>query len=530
MAGIAVVQAAWANTPYRAGTIHYFCDCGTGASAGCVPGDDLNNGLTTSTPRRTIAAAISALNSAPTGDTIALCKGGAFNATGTLMVVKNCTAGTYCNDLREFSPTLFSASAKPLINVVTGFAGINFGDTGYGGVRILNLSIKGDGGQNQLGVGLNNGDHDVVIGNVDFDALSIAIYLNNGTGIRIVNNVAITGNRITNSNTMAFLGAASNLDLSYNYLDGNGSNNNVNHPIYLNARTPVENMNVVGNYVHGQYGPICAGSLLDFHVAVTGFNVTDNYVALDHDKAGAGCWGIDSNEGGNLTAVYMRNTRIANNTFVNTGNTAISYSNCPDCIVENNLIIQDWFYSPGYQINGIRVSSEAARSAYGDDVNDRNVIRNNTIYFGPRVTGGADGIVVTTEGTGHKITNNTVYYTATSHPNQAVHCFNFPLALTSYSVIDNNNCHSNDTSYSWEANHGATLSAWKTYAASYGFDAHSFVGDPLFVSPGSAAGAFDFSTQSGSPLRGNGNDANKSAADILGRTRASPPDIGAYEH
>jgi len=92
--------AAWASTPYRSGTITYYCDCGTGAEGDCVAGADTNAG-TASSPKQTIASAITTLNAASSNDTVALCKGGPFNAAAGLSITRS-----------NFTP----ASGSPLIN------------------------------------------------------------------------------------------------------------------------------------------------------------------------------------------------------------------------------------------------------------------------------------------------------------------------------------------------------------------------------------------------------------------------------
>lgn len=119
-ASITTVATACEEEPMR-GKVYYYCDCGTGAEAGCVAGNDAKNGTSPSSPRRTIKNAALLFRSLAINDTVALCKGGAFNAEGNLSIGSNrCAAGAACNDLREYTPSTFVGTAKPVINNATG--------------------------------------------------------------------------------------------------------------------------------------------------------------------------------------------------------------------------------------------------------------------------------------------------------------------------------------------------------------------------------------------------------------------------
>src|SRR4030067_3391138 len=58
-ATIESVAAAWAAEPMRAGTVHYFCDCGTGASGSCGARNNTNAGTSAAAPQQTLATAVS---------------------------------------------------------------------------------------------------------------------------------------------------------------------------------------------------------------------------------------------------------------------------------------------------------------------------------------------------------------------------------------------------------------------------------------------------------------------------------------
>ena len=527
-ARIARVAAACAVEPMRSGgTVYYYCDCGTGASAGCHPGDDGNAGTDPDHPRRTIASAASLLRShAAVNDTVALCRGGAFDATGSLQVGSTrCGAGVVCNDLRDYAPTTFAGVAKPVINNAAGNVSL-FSITGnLGGVRIMNLRLVGDNGamgNHNMGFFIYSSAHDVTACNLEMDLFDFAFYNESNNGV--TQNIKLTGSRITNSRTMGYLGAGDHNEISYNEWEGNGSTNMFDHTVYLGTHDPVVDVRLVGNAIHGQYGPTCLGAPVVVHGQFDGLLIDGNLVDVDHDKTTGGCWGMGLGAGGYSEPAWFRHVRIANNVIRNGGNTPLTVANCPGCLIENNLILQDWTYGPstgvgGWSVVGIGVPSDPARSAQGDDINDANVIRNNTIWFGPRSTG-ATGIRLTTEGSGHVVANNVVV-DASLTPGQPIYCYDYGLALTAYAFINNNLCYSLLNS-SWEKSRGS-LAAWRTYAVARSFDTASLVADPKY--------ALDqgFIPPAASPLVGAGSAAQGSMSDLFGRGRAAPPAIGAFE-
>src|SRR4030067_277543 len=254
------VAAAWAAEPMRAGTVHYFCDCGTGASGSCVAGNNTNAGTSAAAPQQTLVSAVSTLNSMPSGDTVARCKGGAFNALNGFNITRStCAAGTTCVDLREYSPTTFVGTAKPIINNAVGADVTLFTFNGNrGGVRFLNLKMVGDNGalgNRNRGFFFYNGAHDVTMGNLDMDDFDVGLYNAGGnTGFVTTTNIKLTGNRFTNIRTFGFLGAGVNADISYNYWDGSGSSTVLDHAIYLAGAVAVTKLQGRGHYARGANG------------------------------------------------------------------------------------------------------------------------------------------------------------------------------------------------------------------------------------------------------------------------------------
>ena len=524
----------WANTPVR-GTSYYYCDCGTGADAACKPGNDTNPGTDPLLPRRTIENAITRLNSlngtSTNPNTIALCKGGAFNLANPsgLYVNTTCATGSTCNDLREYSPTLFASSAKPIINNLPGAVYLFHIQNTTGGIRILNLKLQGISGSSNEGIFIYGG-HDVKMGNLDMDSFDIPIY-DAGGGIVGDKNNEITGSYITNSKVIGYLGGSDNMTISNNYWDGNGGASMLYHTIYVSAHNATTNVNVVGNYIHGQFGPTCLGAVIVGHGMIDGLSVSNNTIEIEPTAATGSCYGIGFGSGGYNVPNYFRHATFSGNILKNTGNTALDIGTCPNCMIQNNLIIQDWPY--GYPTTGIAVGDPVARVSPADDVNTANTISNNTIWFGPAQSKGASGIQVINEGTGHIIANNTVTYSSPSTVNTwgGVNCFNYPITTSgAYSVINYNHCYSAATPYYWEQHSASSLSTWQT---SSGFDLQSIPGiaPPLFVNAASS-GLYDFHPSTTLPLLGKGSPtyAPTTSTDITTVTNwLNPPAIGAYQ-
>jgi hypothetical protein len=457
-------------------------------------------------------------NSMAANSTVALCKGGAFNTTSISFGASRCSAGSACNDLRDYSAAGFSSTAKPIINFSGSNATINFsGNTG--GVRLLNLSLKGNG--TNEGFFYYEGAHDAVMCNLDMDNFTLPVYINTQAGVAAPNNITLTGSTITNSTVIGFLGGSNNVEISYNNWEGNGSNTPMNHTLYFASSFEISNMTVVGNYVHGQYGSKCDGSPVEGHGEFNGFLFKDNYISIDADKAGQGCWGIElDNLTGDTNSLYWKNLVVSGNTVINGGNTGVVINNAPGLVLENNIVIQNW--SSG-GATGINIPKYAARSQ--DLTSTANVIRNNTVWFGPNATGTNVGIATNTEGTNHIVSNNTV---SSAQTTGSLNCFKHDLPLTSYAFINNNHCYSSSVSNKWEATRG-TLADWQTYATSRGFDSASITGaDPMFTAAGT-----NFRPVGG-PLVGHGsNDPRYMSArditDTLRPTAPAQPAIGAYE-
>jgi parallel beta-helix repeat protein len=547
VAAITAQQASCAAEPVR-GTPYYYCDCGTGAAANCVAGDDGNAGTDPAAPRKTIANAVARYLAGMTGiNTFAFCKGGAFDATASINLSRAyCAAGSTCTDIREYASPKFASAAKPIFNspqAATSLIKIaGNGTTNLpGGIRLLNLRLKGIGLDGNPGLFLYNGAHDVTACNLDIDGFSQGIqqvpdYPDATINpVAPVSNVVITGNNFTNNTGAAYLGSGDTSSISKNLLLDNGSNNGLNHTIYLSSdHSTTTGFEVTQNYMHGQLGSTCYGVMLVGHGRLTNLKIQNNALDIDETADTMGCYGIALDHGGYNHYTDFSNAVISGNELSNTGGIGIAVANCAGCLIENNVLAFN-----ATENYGIVSGEYAARTICPngsttdclDVVNSNNTIRNNTIWFGPNaINGTSGGISVRNEGTGHIVANNTVSYTATTTTNHPIDCFDYPLSLSSYTFIDNNHCYSAYTAaayYRWEKSNGTTLDNWRSYSASKGFDSASLTAAPAFVNTISAP--FDFHPGTGSPLRGAGSHAHAPATDMTGSGFLNPPAIGAYE-
>ena len=585
---IAHVDAGIVATPYLAGsTIRYLSDCQTSntiqPATGCVQGSDtLYDGTSptingASGPWRTTTKGAAWLSSQTSGIyTLALEQGGVWNAapqTFSIDLSGNtyCPAGQTCSEIREYPAG--GTGPKPVIYgnpTTTANTEVFFLGSGQ---RIMNLSLIGSSNGSstsaQIGVYLyrnvalypNSGYvHDDSVLNVDLRGFDIAIEDADADD----QNNTVQGNHIYDSTNQGYLGGSQNLNLNYNYFENNGSDtaNAENHSIYVASHSFITGINIIGNYVTGYYSGTgatqCTGGPLILHGSMTDLVVSGNTV-IEASNASGECWGISAN---NLTAApyggFYRNALFSDNIVVNGGSAGMDIANCPNCVIENNLIISDnpWAHA------GISVPPEAARTSIAgctpsatvqcyDDPSTNYTIRNNTIYFTTNANEGMTGIQAgdsasTETQVGFKVYNNTVTYLAASSGLNQVYCFDYPLPASAYTIIDNNNCyvpHSSTLSYAWEQATRDSLSNW---AAATGFDTiHSST-----VNPGFALSAYPyfpawsdnalayqlfnngttniFASPLGSPLAGGGRSGP--SLDITGAPRSSTaPAIGAYE-
>jgi hypothetical protein len=501
---------------------YYVCDCQSGAEAGCIPGDDSNTGTNPSSPWRTYEHAQSQFASLNAGDRILFARGGSFEASSSRWVNLN---GRRDNPITIGDYTPVWASQNPerpiLTNLTDGIFRLEDGgnadhDEGY---IIRNLMLRGGG--NGWAIFLYNDADYVLMDSLVIDGFIIGVHC---AGANAPNpgadqkndHITLRNSRILNNSGQGWLGGGSDILIEKNRFENNGFAQAVfNHNIYVSNSQDV----IIRNndlYRSAMVNGICQGVSLVVHGVMSGLVIQGNIVHEDIDACGGGCWGI-AVDPGYASAESFRGTVIEGNIVVNVGNIAIGTASCPDCIIENNVIVQE---QSAYGTIGIAVPD---RSRAADDAPDSNVtVRNNSIYMN-NPANGSIGIEVGTEGSSHLVVGNIIEYMGNS---SSWSCFRTSgLTPSSFEDFNNNLCFfPNSPGGRWEYSAGS-LDNWRSAT---GFDNGSFIENPLFISPASPVN--NLALSDGSPAVNSSHPSLSALHDITGRLRDAAPDMGAYEY
>jgi hypothetical protein len=521
---IAGAAMACAQTPLPTkGTIYYACDCGSGADPGCQAGSDSNPGTSPDKPWQTYKKAQAQFAALAAGDTIAFCKGGSFTGNKNAWVNASCRADNVCT-VRDYTPS-WAGSSTAMPKLVGGAMSLanDAGALHEEGYQFLNLEFDGPGSGD--GLFIYNDIKDVLVCNVVLNNFENGINAESaqqpGAGSDGLNaRITVRGSQIINNSNMGWLGACSGCNLEFNYFDHNGGNSPTEHAIYYSGQmdasgksvTPVGEQ-IIGNEVHHSAqgsGTSCGGTIFVVHGLHDQMLIEGNLIAEDEGTAQEGCWGISLAPEYN-TAEGFTNVTILGNTVVNVGNAPIEVESCQNCVIEDNLVIDDDAYGSGILVHPTTGSGQA------NDLTLQAVqVLNNTVY---QIGTEGVGITVGGQGTNHVVAGNAVVGTGSNQWS----CFSFDLAASAY-YSDHNLC--------WDAAYGSAgwnkdtaLAGWQSKT---GLDAHSLYADPLFKN--AADSGYDFTALAGSPLIGAGDPTHGSTVDIAGKTRPSPPDIGAYQN
>jgi len=478
------------------GTTTFYCDCAAGSADGCLPGDDADAGTSASAPRRT--GWKERFTSMAAGDTVALCRGGAFAGSGDNTRNASCSAASTC-DLRDYVDPRFALPAGETRPLIDGGRLVCLPDDGshYEGFRFFNLQVANSvTGQ---GAVFGSGDStDVDVCNVYFHDGDLAVYWSDPVVSRWTVRQS-QFDRLSNP----ILGGCTDCVLDSNYFTNTSytPNSNREHPIYISGEG-VQRMRVTNNEVHGCPPGVTAGTvLLVVHGNHTDLLIENNLVQCDNPGSDAGNYGIALDNGAYTSGDVgqARQSLVRRNRVIDCGEYGIAVSQAPDTVIEDNVVVLPSTAS-GY--TGIIAGNHARRSQ--DPVNDRITVRNNTVYAATSHT----GISVTREGTGHVVTNNVVFY-----GESAGQCLDLPLGAGSYALVSTNACNG-----TW----GTTYDPARVTLAT-----SPFVNVGTDFTPASGSALVDAGTTASASSRAIGT-ATWSATDP-GRLRDAQPDIGAHE-
>ncbi len=528
----------WRYSASSQGPIYYACDCASGlgmtADPRCVQGNDTSNtGTSPSSPFRAFSRAMAQLAAVPAGGMVALCRGGviAQNIEADYSNV-NCTEQNPCT-LRDYYPPWDNSGTA----AVTNPEGVSYQmpaitSSGYSrtiaywrnathGLRVMNLYLKSTRGTGQVLMAFGPGPNvtGLTINNVVVDGFG-TMAQGDVTGTI---NFSMLGSKVIYSSGSGPTVGGDNLIVVDNYFSNVGAPI-YNHSIYLGTHGfTAHNVRVTGNEIYHNAEDAngnCTSAPIVMHGEFENLLIENNLIYQAPGKSGAGCWGIALDSGGYCaqfgTPTWFRYSIIRRNRIFNVGNTGIEVSQCSNCLIENNLIVQtpgsDW--GGGFGIyTGWATASSSCGSLGGDDKTTGVTIRNNTIY-----DSGTDntsiGVYVNHEGTGHNVTGNAVYMPVGS-------CYTLGSGA-SLGYASNNACYG-----------GATFSA--------PFNTAGVTGDPSFTNPTTDPVTSKFLPVPESPLVNAGSTATtctvlgvanstcSSTIDLTGKPRDASPDIGAYE-
>ena len=394
-----------ASEPLRAtGTIHYVCDCQTGASSNCVPGSDSNPGTSPSAPLQSFAKAASTFAKMPAGDTLSLCRGGRWTITsGAGFANANCSKNSTC-DLRDYrAPSYNGSEGLPAVWINGGSNGgtiLTFSHlpAHHEGIRVLNLDLHGT--NNDTAIFFWNETTDVDLCNLSMDGFNISVNMSGGDKPEFGTpaNVVLRGSRITNNSNIGYIAVCDNCAIEDSYFDNNGVVNATTHSVYFASQVwTVNGTNVVHettgmrlsrNEIHHSTTQ-CQGAPVAVHGRHKDVVLEDNLV--DAVSSTDACWGPGVGCGGYPYGCWFRNTIIRGNTFRNLGNVATSDNACVGCLIENNLIVMT---KSGTAIQlGAEKPRAVGDSTYTrwdgqpDDPTNNAIVRNNIIYFTPPASG-----------------------------------------------------------------------------------------------------------------------------------------------
>ncbi len=493
-----------ATEPLRTtGTVFYFCDCGTGADPACVPGNDSNDGLSPARPKRTSPQ--EKFKSIMAGQTVAMCRGGAFSFIDTYTNNHNCNSATDTCDLRDYTPPSHpewstDQNQRPIINGPRVFVPNSWSASPSSrGLRFWNLRAqnldaptRGMLFQGSTGVVVTQ---DVDICNVSMSNAGLGVYFGDGPGWVVRNS------QFARLDGQGTLGSCTDCVIDSNYFapDSYGQRSWFNHAIYIggnSAGVHYQRFRVTNNEIHGCPAgtPATTGTpLVTSHGFVDDLLFENNLVQCDHPEAlppaRNAMVGFETTDGGYDAARPIGFSRavIRRNRFIGFA-VGISISVAPDAVVEDNVVIPMIAAETGNDTVGIQILSNGRTAS--DVETARVTVRNNTIFAPPTVNGNAIVGIRTAlpefsswNSSGHNITNNVVY---SAVPSKA-RCFD--LAALSYGTLANNACNG-----TWNT----TLDTGRVAVT-----ASPFVNDPADLSPAA-----------GSPLESAGSTATCTVAGV----------------
>ena len=483
-----------------------------------MAGNDSNDGLSDLTPKRTLAASITATGGA--ARVLLACTGGAWSNVSMVLSAaitvdayspKSCKEGC-----RLKKPILAETRAgQTALTLSSG--------SGY---AVRNVSLKG-GGTGQTGI--SSAASSVEVDQVDIDGFATSGFAcTAGTG------VVLKRSTLTNNTEGAVAGCVARIE-------GNRFDNNSSAYCLANPGTCATKhaLRLVGAFggngtvglvaQHNEFsrtgnlaGGRCATPVIVAHGRHKGLTIEDNTVTETNPTTA--CWGI-SLEDGFASGAGIEGfvaTTIRSNTVANVGGVGIGVSSCQNCYVDNNVVVRNSeLGSTAAADDFVAIKAPGKVTGSGDLVSDTLWVRNNSIYLGA-ATASSKAIQIT-QGMNHGINSNLIELAA-SHA--AAQCFD-DTGLTSGDIasIDYNLCHRNGGAAKWKQDL-ADIAA----ARASGRDKHGTAAAPLLLDEPRRATRWSMAVNQGSPAINTGDASRATRIAYQGHPRVGlVRDIGAAE-
>lgn len=516
--------AAIALSASASATVYYVSDCQAGAAAGCVAGNDANNGTSPATPWKTVAKASSMIGSLLASDEIRFARGASFTNARLQIYNTRSRAGTPLV-FDSYKPSWGTGTQKPILMAPTGAQALQFEDSGNAdhdeGYVVRNLDLRGSG--SSIGVFIYNDADYITLENLDISGFAIGVNCSESNAPANTSSNArndhftLRNSNIHDNRDIGYLGGCTDVLVENNRFDNNGFAGgtmiNRNHNIYIS--TEGTNVVVRGNTLtrSAVTGGVCGGVPIVAHGKQVGLLIENNLID-ETTGAGPGCYGIQVNTGYGGVAESFRGAIIRRNKIINMGDIGIAVGSCPDCVIEDNFIVKE---VPGTFVG---IAMPDGRAELGvDAVDDNLTVRNNSMYAAS-ANYGSSGIRVENLGATHKVVSNMVVFGPST---SGATCFSTKgLTLAAFTAWDNNLCYSTG-SITYSATYPTLANAQAA-----GFDRNGLNKDPMLVATPSAANGFSFKVKDSSPVLKTGNTTYSVMTGVSNigaydRTPPSPP-------
>jgi len=312
-------------------------DCQPGAAPGCVAGDDANDGLSESAPKRSLRAV--GLDRLPAGSEVLLARGGVW-VQPEMLIVDN----PQVTAQRPLVIGAYGRGDRPWIQVPgQQGAAIAFGRHGNtsndGGYVLRDLKLDGRG-SSAWGVFVVHNLHDLTLENNEITGFFIGIHAQ-ASPPHGLTRVTVRGNRIVGNRGMGLLAQLSDSLIEDNLFESNNvSGSPYNHAIYLSGRAASgRGLTVRRNTLRGNsvVDGVCRGGNLTVHGQVDGLLIEGNLIELP--AAVRSCRGI-SVTSGYRSAEWFRRVVVRGNTLVNLGSCGVCANSAPGIVVADNRFLQ----------------------------------------------------------------------------------------------------------------------------------------------------------------------------------------------